>query len=105
MMLMDSESGYLFLQKWCSFGSLKISILTLQKENLVLNFPNSKSYFDGLVVITSTSGEIVYRNNLMLNNNDTYLFNNLDLTSGIYFIKLINNKGEYIYDKRFEIIK
>jgi hypothetical protein len=94
----------LFLQSISPFGSLKI-FPNPSKGEFSIKFPDSKSYFDGLVVITSTSGEIVYSNNLMLNNNDTYLFNNLDLTSGIYFIKLINNKGEYIYDKRFEIIK
>ena len=100
----DSESGYLFLQSISPFGSLKI-FPNPSKGDFSIKFPDSKSYFDGLVLITSISGEIVYRNNLILNNNDTYLFNNLDLISGIYFIKLINNKGEYIYDKRFEIIK
>ena len=55
-------------------------------------------------MITSISGEIVYRNNLILNNNDTYLFNNLDLTSGIYFIKLINNKGDIFTIKDLRLL-
>ena len=70
----DSQSGYFFYFLLIHLDHYNY-FLTLQK-NLVLSSPTLKSNFKGLVVLNS-NGEIVYRNNLMLNltSSEPYLFN------------------------------
>ena len=100
----DSETGYLSIKVISPYGSLQLSPNPSNGEFSV-KFPDSQNYFKGSFLVLNSRGEIVFQNQLQLNNNEAFLFNNLNLASGIYFVRLINEGGEFIYDKRIEIIK
>ena len=100
----DSETGYLFMTEISPYGSLQLFPNPSNGE-FTFKFPDSQSSFKGLFIVLNSNGEVIYKDQLILNNNESYLFNDLNLNSGIYFIRLINEEGQFIYDKRLEVVK
>jgi len=100
----DSVNGYLFMTDVSPFGDLQL-YPNPSNGDFSFKFPDSQKYFSGLFLILNSKGEIVYQDQLKLNNNEIYSFSDLSLASGIYFIRLVNNGGQFVYDKRLEIIK
>ena len=100
----DSENGYLFIQDNDLYGELKL-FPNPSGGKFTIKFPDSQNSFKGLIIVLNSKGDVVYNDKLRLNYNESYLFNDLGLTNGIYFIRLVNEKGQFIYDKRLEIIR
>ena len=100
----DSETGYLSIKVISPYGSLQLFPNPSNGE-FSLKFPNSQNYFKGSFLVLNSRGEIIFQDQIQFNNNESFLFNNLNLASGIYFVRLISEGGQFIYDKRIEIIK
>ena len=100
----DSQSGFLSILSFNPFGSLQL-FPNPNNGSFMFKFPHSKTNFKGTFVVLNSNGEVVFNDKLNLTSSETYLFDNFNLVSGIYFIRIINENGDYVIDKKLEVIK
>ena len=99
----DSQSGFLSILSFNPFGSLQL-FPNPSNGSFMFKFPHSKTNFKGTFVVLNSNGEVVFNDKLNLTSSEPYLFNKLKLVSGIYFIKIINENGDYVIDRKLEVI-